>query len=443
MGVTVLPDQGPAFAQALAGIGSGLSKAINPSQDIQKQFQQAILANPEIGRQLAQVEREQPGTIDRLLGLNRSKPTKLYQTIAGMQPSSDIMLESIKRGAISGISPEELGVMNKEWISKVMTGMNQGQAAQSGAIAAGTKTAQASNPNFNQDAANVATLGDVGEVVDLKKKDAGLKGQNILNATRFISKQNIDEQEKLGAFAAIPGALDEHQFHERLAFDKELFNLKEAKDIAKADDRSKDSEADDWVKITSTGNREGWKKYLFGDPADRKNMKELDDAFHSVSVDKLAVKNSRLNTIIATGIKAINAVDKNGSLIVKDPSERQYKIKILEEFINQKAALGSPRVKVVDEPPASFAGFSFGHNKLKFVDEKTGKEVPEEELTADYQLPPGFTNGKKQFDMSKLSSNARQAYNRLKGADDQAAAIDSMKVQAPTLYKELQSAGAF
>lgn len=64
--VQVMPDPGPQIAQALAAIGSGLQGIIAPGAQFQIGMRDAMAKNPELLQQLADLEYQNPGSMERL-----------------------------------------------------------------------------------------------------------------------------------------------------------------------------------------------------------------------------------------------------------------------------------------------------------------------------------------------------------------------------------------
>lgn len=431
----VATGSGNVLQQALASLGQGISKIQNPMQDIQAMVRNLIIQNPDVGRQLARVERESPGTIDNMLGLSKKKPTQLYQNIMGMQPTSGMMKEDIVK---KGIADLDQGTID-EIISQATTGMSRGQVATSGAVASATKESP-------KQAGQQAVFGGPIEEFGAKKSAAELDADMYNSAYDFLQKQNIDNKERYAAFANIKGLLEHHISHERLDVEK----LKNSTDYNDWLGRNRESEIDWWIKATGKGagkeGRAAWANMLYGNKDIKTEAdKEVAGALNSVSVDKLAVKDARLNNDIDESVKALTAKDKNGiGFLVPDKSVRAQLVSKLQTDLDQRSSLlGQKQFKVIDDWQP---GILYGENLkgIKIVDLETGEPVDPSALDAISVLPTSkIKNASATVDPSKLSPGAKRAFEDIsKPGVDKVKAEEALRKASLKIYNELKAAGA-
>lgn len=462
MGISILPDFGPQLAQAFANIGGGLSRTLNPFQDLQGRAREAILQNPEVGRQLAELERQTPGTVDRLLGLPTDKASGLYRMIMGLQPSSNIMVENLTREALRTQTPD-LG----EIASRVTTGMNRGQVATSGAVAGEIGRSPT-------EAGQQLLFGGPKKEFTAAEKVAELKGQVNDYAIEWLNAQGLDDKRKFGAYASIQGLLDEHQFHEELDSREKLQRLRTKDEFSEWEKKNQIDEANWWVRTTGVSDTKTWQQFLTSDVAradayagkDPK-LKEIADAFRSVGIDKLAIKSIRLQNEIDEAVNYLTAQLPEGrGLRNRDPNLRKQSLAKLQTALNFRSFMyKTENVKVFDKMTGLFKGTP----RLQFVRED-GSEITIEDLSAITPLPPEFleqqrdealstvinqggqssqggttsrgssASSSRSVNLSGLSPVARRAWMMYQGMANKDTALAQLK-QAPGLYSELKQAG--
>lgn len=100
--VQIIPGAGEQIAPAIAAFSQGLEKYLKPNAEFQKAMQKAVGGNPELAQQLADLEKNAPGTLERM-GFG-----DMGHVIAGIPESAASQFQRKNRGEIIQTQEEQL-----------------------------------------------------------------------------------------------------------------------------------------------------------------------------------------------------------------------------------------------------------------------------------------------------------------------------------------------
>lgn len=460
MGVTVLPDYTGETAKNLGIAGEGIADLINPFRKFQAQLSEAVSANPQLAHELAALEHENPGFLSSL------HAGKVGERIASLVPSFSEIVGNAGKEYLGSLSPDELGGLA---VAKSF-GMTPSQLQTERLIAPSIKAEGTKRPELATAGAQVALSGQTDAQRNAAEQQATLNQQRIKEgeflqgltglAYGYIAALPMDEQVRGAAREKVPGFFAEKDMQDRFSQAVKLALINNTNDYAAANDRSKDNEADQWVRRTGVGDRDTWKLFLFDPTAgplakvgggDAK-IQEVAKAFTAVSAEIKAAE------FAITAREIANTVDRlEGRAPYKKPNDADKAMLLtqLNFAFAKQAKLGGPALRAVPNTPMTMGdlvgskgerkpGDAFYGSKvptipftgkgIKYVD-PSGREMEPEEVVAITATPMVGQNMRdfaqaapapapaaaapEKFDVTKvdirlLSPRAREAYRRIR-----------------------------
>lgn len=432
MGVSYIPGPEQLLAPAAAQIAEGLQKYLQPQKEFQQRMQQAIGQNPALMGQLADVEYEAPGTLQRL-GFGA-----LGVTIASLPPSPQKQFqvqnrEKIVRGATAKLeadtaeaedAPEKLERDKAEHTQRMQSGE---QSIRRGAQVLETGAIELDFAKRRQ--ALVRTLPDLGTIdfYDEARKFMGGKLNGEKTAAFFASDET------------------------RLPFVDALNALQRERDravtVTMENNRRADADGDKvaarrsqnaflaFQRAGDAGTVETWEQYLY-DPAKQERargladgtikpeannfqdlmLKEVGTAAVRLNVRQFNAPLLRINDEIASRLATIRKGELDAPGIEENFSQ-------LNQLFGQRAELGGgQRIKAV----AARSGL-FGRGTKATFQDANGRALDEDEVVGMIAAPPGSDDGPP----AAMSEAAQIVVERINAMPDarRRAALNAFKLQ--------------
>src|SRR5882724_6821515 len=195
MGISYIPGPEEQLGPALAQIAGAIGDIAHPNAKFQRQFQQAVIARPEILQQLADLEGRSPGTVSKrfapLIG------PELADVISKMHPSAAVQREML-------VGPEERRLAN---------------------VPVDQLGAQATTP------ASIAAVRDLtgGTPEELAAQQA--QGQARMFASEFVNNLTDADKREMGVYGTSAGILADPGFVRQLVLGKQLAAARRADTI--------------------------------------------------------------------------------------------------------------------------------------------------------------------------------------------------------------------
>lgn len=413
--VQVLPtgfeDLGPALQQ----FAKGVMDYIQPNRDLVKGMQQAMLTNPNLIQQLANIEAAAPGTMGNL-GLG-----PLAGIVQAVPESGDAQFARENKDTISKAKKAELGAstatnqftidqvnelvnflsdpknkdVKADVILQKLTGQTaagrQASQAQATSATAKAKVDEASVPGAIAQAELSAKVFD-----NAKNQFPLLKGQNVRKMVRDFTSGNLDAMQT-AAIMATPGLSD--AFKMGIQADQNEKEMAARQTIAtmqlnnnKHEDNFQTQKAYQRYATTNAGTLDSWKEVLFGKGKERaatlRSKKSTDltqeehDLLETVDADErertmeLMTQHQRVGRMIAESVSNIGKSKGN-------EAQLQLNVANLNAALMSRRDLGMPEVtamygKIPDVGEKSQGTFDFNGKGLYFVD-KDGVRVDDAE----------------------------------------------------------------
>lgn len=224
---TELPNAGLALGQAFANIGSGLSRIINPNQDVQRAVKELLATNPDAIAKIAAGYRNNPEALKGLVGGDIS--TAILNTPPGYgevlgkfnletlgkalaDPAIRSQIESFATAGIAGASPTE-------FVSEP-------------AVAGEMSKQIGKSPEMLTEAATQRLTGKS----PTERSMEALKGKLIERSNRYLNAHPTD-QDPNAVRATIPGYFDEEDEKKRLQAQLDLYKTRTASEYGESLDR--------------------------------------------------------------------------------------------------------------------------------------------------------------------------------------------------------------
>ena len=208
---TVIDLRGSAgnLGRALAGIGAGIGGIINPNQEFQKRFEEALATNPELAANLAQ----NPELLERL-------PIKkeVREAILATPLPPGVLFDRNLTQAMQSFTPEQRAVVGKFQVARAVgTTPQQVATLESELKALGDVPQELFDVGAQRDVTGGLTLGQVAQ-------DKFTQGQ-IAKAQSFINQLEPDEAQRAAARERVPGAFVEEDRQAEFSLRKDLANI--------------------------------------------------------------------------------------------------------------------------------------------------------------------------------------------------------------------------
>ena len=208
---TVIDLRGGAnnLGRALAGLGAGIGGIINPNQEFQKRFQEALAANPELASQLA----ANPELLENL-------PIKksMREAILATPLPAGILFDRNLTQAMQGFTDEQKAVVGKFQVARAVgTTPQQVATLEQQLKALGDVPQELFDVGAQKDVAGDLTIGQVA----LSKFQA----DQVARAQTFVDQLEPDEAARASARGLVPGAFVEEDRKTEFGMRKDLANI--------------------------------------------------------------------------------------------------------------------------------------------------------------------------------------------------------------------------
>lgn len=439
----VLPNYGAQAGQNIASLGQAIADIINPNVEFQDQLKKAVAANPDLARELAALDRDNPGFLEKL------GAGKIGENIKGTAPSFSELLQGAARKGFAALPPDE----QQAWATSRALGTTPTGLALEGPTAKAVGKTVKEQPDLVQGRAEQVITGQTKGQRAQESLDLTLYG--LANA--WLGTQNLDAQAAAGARAKIPGVFDREDMLLRAQLEASLYGARTTTDFQESLARLNQADAQRWAQNTGVGTPADWMAFLYGDPSklDPKTVQKLTDAQNSISLEHKAVEYASTANRIAQTVDRINKTGKFAKTDITD-EERSFFVSLLQRDINTLQKWGGPQLTVnYGEPPNNVPSpvqFMLpdkwlGISKRLYFTDQTGAVLTPSMAIGLLTQPPSTPNapspspGGGAPDLSMLSPAARIAWSRIQGADDPQAAFAALQDQRPNLAKELTDNG--
>lgn len=484
--VQIIPGPGKELAAAAESFAQGLEKYMKPDHEFQIAMQKAIGTNPQLAQNLADLEYNAPGTLDRMGFGNLGK------VISQVPESAESTVQRTARGEIvegakakvklgneqTGFDLSRLNetihflkdpqnkAVTADMILKKLTGQTTGERDETLARTDEIKARTAGVKTENEVAAAEAPTKIAKAGVARKAYDDALKNAPELAKTDFLRVARDFMTGKAdgatvsalfntpGAQEALSKAIQSVEEERQIALREHLEAMRETR-ADKSSEALTTREAFSRYQATKgAGTLDAWRTILT-DPHKADEIRKKDpekltqdekDILHAATAqDQLQDMQSigevrALNGGIRTALRDLEEAQKKND----GPAAMQTYIDNLNNMLDQKAiasgknitakygprpSIGESEAGTLTKHPMLSLGMGSEGTGLYYVGED-GKRIRDDEVFSEPKVGLG-----------KLSANALRAYTEIQGTPQaqHAAALENLKKANPKLYDEVKS----
>ena len=382
--------EGP-LARLGGSIGQIVGRIVNPNKEEREEFQDRLRDTPELGAQLAQLDRQSPGFLDTNFGFLKQE---VRDSIRALPPSLEELRGEEEIDVFQGL-PEEM----REQLTKLGLFKDVAGTTPAGAIIEGKREEVAPTITPEQ-----VTQGLVEEVTGVPALTPGQTAQDKFNLEIFNSASTafgelgLNEQQAATLRAKLPAAFFDPDVQESFRQRKEIAQMQiDAQNLDRANERTDNfrrSVSARWTASTNVGTPEVWQKFLF-DVDDNRKGRELDSgaispenetdirllevaqAFSRADQVEKITQESAVRTQIRTLIDRIEKKDSFGSFVLQK-TVREALLNQLNDAFSELTSLSEGRIPLsigdIKDVGVVKRFFGAGNQPLRIIDE-SGNEV--------------------------------------------------------------------